>query len=142
MVASMNWFLLVVWTFLSAFSPVTVGLKVRLSRAYTVLTVIVGALVSETKWRATYYRASLVRYKFLRAQNGAVSYEWILAGLVFVLIAVNIVPIIVTSVTDATGVGGPLEGTSVAPLFDFLPLLITIGVVVGVVALSMRNRGN
>lgn len=73
-------------------------------------------------------------------ERGNANYTWLLGALVFVLIAVNIVPIIVTTVSDATGTGGALEGTNVAPLFDFLPLLITIGVLVAVIGVAIARR--
>lgn len=85
-------------------------------------------------------RAKARVYSLKVGESGQLSVNFIVTGLIFVLIAVNIVPIIVTTVTDATGTGGALEGTDVAPLFDFLPLLITIGVVVAVVAFAITRN--
>ena len=44
------------------------------------------------------------------------------------VIAVSVVPIIVTSIADLTGVGMPLEGTVAGTLLDLAPLVFVAGI--------------
>lgn len=44
------------------------------------------------------------------------------------VIAVSVIPIIVTSVNDLTGVGDPLAGTVAGTLLDLAPLVFVAGI--------------
>lgn len=44
------------------------------------------------------------------------------------VIAVSVVPIIVTTIADLTGTGGSLEGTVAGTLLDLAPLVFVAGI--------------
>ena len=44
------------------------------------------------------------------------------------VIAISVVPVIVTSIADLTGVGGALEGSTGGTLLDLAPLVFIAGI--------------
>ena len=57
------------------------------------------------------------------------------------VIAVSVVPIIVTTVTDLTKTGGALEDTVAGTLLDLSPLVFVAGVL-GYIFLKTGSRGD
>lgn len=54
----------------------------------------------------------------------------IISIVVGVVVAIALLPVITTGIDDLTKTGGALEGSSVAPLLDLVPLLYVAGVVI------------
>ena len=53
--------------------------------------------------------------------------KWVKAA-IGAVIAVSVVPMIVTTVADLTGVGGALEGTLAGTLLDLAPVVFAAGI--------------
>ena len=45
------------------------------------------------------------------------------------VIAVSVVPVLVTAIADLTGASGPLENTAAGTLLDLAPLVLVAGII-------------
>ena len=64
----------------------------------------------------------------------------LIQGMIMIVIGLALLPVVNDFVTDLTGTGGSLEGTTLATLVDLLPTLYVIIIVVGAVGYVTVGR--
>jgi hypothetical protein len=64
----------------------------------------------------------------------------IIGVMIALVIGLALLPVVNTFVTDLTGTGGDLEGTTVGALVDLLPILYVIILVAGAVGYIATSR--